>query len=421
MQRNLLPVSGDNEAALTAALESWGDLKPGAGMELVSRLARERRPATAAAIIALAKARLNDEAFVAEINLSDDIFWLQRAKVQALGENRSQAAVAKLLACSSNAQGQNRLLLPWCLDALVQTERPVPPEAFWRYSSDDDPILRAHAIQALTALARRSPGSVPWAAEAVERVMKSYFAHQSEPVADAKLATADFLAALDAAFAVSRLEAIAADPDRSVRLRSRNLLRNSFGQKVAGTAGLVNTGRNYSFYATAVATSRKYWGARLITDRGTCTLRFLSADAPLTVYNFVTLAQQGFFNNLTFPRVVPDFVIQGGDPRNDTDGGPGYSIRCEINELSFVRGSVGMALAGKDTGGSQYFICHSPQPHLDGGYTLFAQVTDGMAVVDRIQLGDRVQRVELIEQGTADARTDAGEQGDAGAKRSGGP
>ncbi|MBP1601179.1 MAG: Peptidyl-prolyl cis-trans isomerase (rotamase) - cyclophilin family, partial [Acidobacteria bacterium] len=110
---------------------------------------------------------------------------------------------------------------------------------------------------------------------------------------------------------------------------------------------------------------------------------------------FIRLAQSGFYNNLTFMRVVPFFVIQGGDPRNDQEGGPGYTLRCEVNMRPFERGSVGMALAGKDTGGSQFFITLSPQPHLDGGYTCFGRVISGMQAADRIIPGDVIRRVRI--------------------------
>ena len=93
--------------------------------------------------------------------------------------------------------------------------------------------------------------------------------------------------------------------------------------------------------------------------------------------------------------MVPGFVIQGGDPRGDGNGGPGYTLRCEIGQRPYGRGAVGMALSGKDTGGSQFFITHSPQPHLDGGYTVFGWVAAGMDVVDKIRPGDVIERVEI--------------------------
>ncbi|HNJ41813.1 MAG TPA: peptidylprolyl isomerase [Acidobacteriota bacterium] len=135
--------------------------------------------------------------------------------------------------------------------------------------------------------------------------------------------------------------------------------------------------------------------ATLKTTKGNIELEFYLEDAPLTVYTFVNLAEKGYFDGLTFHRVVPNFVVQGGDPRGDGNGGPGFQIRCEINQQPYERGSVGMALSGKDTGGSQFFICHSPQPHLDGGYTVFGRVIDGIEVVDRITRGDQILRIEV--------------------------
>ena len=120
-------------------------------------------------------------------------------------------------------------------------------------------------------------------------------------------------------------------------------------------------------------------------------------DAPLTVDNFVKLANSGYFNSVAFHRVVPNFVVQDGDPRGDGNGGPGWSIRDEINTVPYERGAVGMALSGKNTGGSQWFITHSPQPHLDGGYTVFGNVNDeGMKIVDNIVRGDKILKVEIV-------------------------
>ncbi|OFW05745.1 MAG: peptidylprolyl isomerase [Acidobacteria bacterium RIFCSPLOWO2_02_FULL_67_36] len=131
------------------------------------------------------------------------------------------------------------------------------------------------------------------------------------------------------------------------------------------------------------------------TAKGTIEIELAVLDAPETSRNFMALARKGFFNGLQIHRVVPNFVVQDGDSRGDGEGGPGYTIRDELNERPFVRGAVGMALAGPDTGGSQFFIAHSPQPHLDAKYTVFGQVVGGMAVVDRIQQGDVIQRVRV--------------------------
>ena len=107
------------------------------------------------------------------------------------------------------------------------------------------------------------------------------------------------------------------------------------------------------------------------------------------------LAARSYYDGLTFHRVVPDFVAQGGDPRGDGWGGPGFTLRCELSPRRYLRGTVGMALAGKDTGGSQFFITHSMQPHLDGKYTIIGEVVAGMEVVDTLLPGDRILRATL--------------------------
>lgn len=133
------------------------------------------------------------------------------------------------------------------------------------------------------------------------------------------------------------------------------------------------------------------------TQKGNFTIELLPGDAPLTVDNFIKLANAKYFDGLEVHRVVPNFVMQDGDPSGDGSGGPGYSIRCELNTVPFERGAVGMALSGKDTGGSQWFVTHAPQPHLDGGYTVFGKVNEiGMKVVDNIVRGDKILTVRIV-------------------------
>ncbi len=128
---------------------------------------------------------------------------------------------------------------------------------------------------------------------------------------------------------------------------------------------------------------------------GEIRIEFYPEDAPKTVENFVTLAKRGFYDGLTFHRIVPGFVAQGGDPRGDGEGGPGYRIPCEIGHAPYTRGSVGMALSGRDTGGSQFYVTLSAQPHLDGRYTRFGEVVEGMDVVDRLDEGDVMRSVRV--------------------------
>ncbi len=137
-------------------------------------------------------------------------------------------------------------------------------------------------------------------------------------------------------------------------------------------------------------------GQRIVfrTTKGVFAIRLRKDVAPFTALTFYELVRKKFYDGLTFHRVVPDFVIQGGDPRGDGWGGPGFSIRSEWSLINFVRGSVGLASSGKDTEGSQFFITHVSTPHLDGRYTIFATVSSGMEVVDKIQVGDRILSAE---------------------------
>ena len=127
-------------------------------------------------------------------------------------------------------------------------------------------------------------------------------------------------------------------------------------------------------------------------------IEFFPEDAPKTVENFVTLAKKGFYNGLTFHRVVPDFVVQGGCPKGNGTGGPGYQIKAEFNKQKHVRGSVAMARSQHpDSAGSQFYITYGATPHLDGNYTVFGKVVSGMEHVDRIKQGDKMKTVAIEE------------------------
>ncbi|MEL6854442.1 MAG: peptidylprolyl isomerase [Cyanobacteria bacterium J06607_13] len=132
------------------------------------------------------------------------------------------------------------------------------------------------------------------------------------------------------------------------------------------------------------------------TDKGTINLDLFDQDAPNTVANFVKLSKDGFYDGLNFHRVIPNFMIQGGCPHGTGTGGPGYKINCEINPNKHEAGSLSMAHAGKNTGGSQFFICHEAQPHLDGIHTVFGK-TEDMDVVNAIAKGDKIVSVKIEE------------------------
>lgn len=130
------------------------------------------------------------------------------------------------------------------------------------------------------------------------------------------------------------------------------------------------------------------------TSKGTINLNLFDQDAPNTVANFVKLSKDGFYDGLNFHRVIPHFMVQGGCPNGVGNGGPGYQIKCEINPNQHEAGTLSMAHAGKNTGGSQFFICHEAQPHLDGIHTVFGK-TEDMDVVNKIEKGDEIVSVKI--------------------------
>lgn len=144
---------------------------------------------------------------------------------------------------------------------------------------------------------------------------------------------------------------------------------------------------------------KKQYYADIETDKGTIELQLFPENAPKTVNNFVFLAQEGFYDGVSFHRVLSNFVIQGGDPTGTGRGGPGYQFEDETrgNPLKHERGVISMANAGPNTNGSQFFITHSPQPHLDGKHTVFGKVTQGIDVVDAIRQGDKMKKVTIRE------------------------
>jgi len=190
----------------------------------------------------------------------------------------------------------------------------------------------------------------------------------------------------------------AADADADARNAIRDALRELAGRAFADSLERRHSARSAqpASYPPDFAEPPRAKGAVLHTTAGDIEWAFYRDEAPQTVKNFIRLAQRGYFNGLAVHRVVPNFVIQDGDPTGTGSGGPGYTIRCEYNRLRYDPYRVGMALSGKDTGGSQWFITHSPQPHLNGRYTIFARVVRGMEVVARIVQGDRVTKVDIL-------------------------
>lgn len=212
-------------------------------------------------------------------------------------------------------------------------------------------------------------------------------AQKAGTVVDVAPTVAEALMVLDAKEATGELEAWLKSPNASIRQSAAEALSKLSGRPVVAERIELPLNSN------KVQLAGKNAKVTVVTNKGEFEIALFTDDAPLTSANMVALIRKGFFRNLTFHRVVPDFVAQGGDPRGDGNGGPGYAIRCEINHKPYARGVVGMALSGKDTGGSQFFVTAAPQPHLDGRYTAFGEVIRGQEVADSLLEGDAI--VEL--------------------------
>jgi cyclophilin family peptidyl-prolyl cis-trans isomerase len=257
--------------------------------------------------------------------------------------------------------------------------------------ADPDPIVRAVALSWL-----KDHPVIPF--EPIVLALRGAW-NEREP--DARLAAVDALESrarasedeLDA-ITLALLE-LADSPEYLLRRQVIQALL-ALGQD-APPVGAVSSRLGTTEYRTIWLASREPWHAELVTDHGTLQLEIDCPSAPQTCLNFIQLAGQGFYDGLIFHRVVPDFVVQAGDPRGDGWGGPGYSIRDEINPLRFDRGVLGMALSGPHTGGSQFFVTLADQPHLDGGYTAFGRVTEGLDILDQIVQGDRIVGLRPLE------------------------
>ena len=262
------------------------------------------------------------------------------------------------------------------------------PEILLKHLDDPDVIVRGTAADLL--------GDLPPSEANARALIAAFPRTANDPLNDAALSILDSLGKQKSAAANDAIKSALDSRDYLVRRRAVALLKTNGVGDFSSRIGTVQTKNTPADYRRALARAGKKVRAVVTTTKGSFTIELLPEAAPLTVDNFVQLAQRSFFNGITIHRVVPNFVIQDGDPRGDGNGGPAnHQIRCEINEVPYDRAAVGMALSGKDTGGSQWFVTHSPQPHLDGGYTVFGRVIAGMEVVDNIIRGDVIKSIAI--------------------------
>jgi cyclophilin family peptidyl-prolyl cis-trans isomerase len=332
------------------------------------------------------------------IKLQKDDWRAVAAYAQGLGQlGTPRAKTALLDLYSGKASGNlDPRALPEILDQLGALKVEGLKELLIRALKTEDVIVRATAANQIGEQGDSSD-------LVIDALNEAYKTARADKMNDARIAIIEAANKLNRPMNIQVLSDSTRDPDYVVRLKAAELVR---GTKIESPPpaslqiGRVASGHDRAYWKriAQLGLTTKNPFAVIHTKKGDIRIELLAGEAPMTVDNFIQLAHRGFYNGLSFHRVVPNFVIQGGDPRGDGNGGPGYQIRDEINLREYSTGTVGMALSGKDTGGSQFFITHSPQPHLDGGYTIFAQVVAGIEVVNRISRGDVIERVEIIEQ-----------------------
>jgi HEAT repeat protein/cyclophilin family peptidyl-prolyl cis-trans isomerase len=341
-------------------------------------------PAMRAAAITGA-AKLDPEGFLLVISTFDrDPDWSVRVAIaNALGALPADRATTALQDLAND--DDVRVRGP-ALEALARVDAPDLTKRLFDALEAPDFAVRATAARLMGE--RRPEGGAP-------RLSAAFARGESDASPIARTAALMALAKYGGEEAQAVLRKGLADRDWPVRLRAAELLRE-LGQTdaVASRPAVVRQPLE-TFESPRLLRPEYSPHAFIELPHGTIEIELNVVDAPLTSWAFIELARAGFFNGLRIHRLVPNFVIQAGDPRGDGEGGPGYTIRDELSTLPYLRGTVGMALDGRDTAGSQFFITVSPQPHLDGKYTVFGKVVNGFDLLDRVQVWDVIQRVRI--------------------------
>ncbi len=353
---------------------------------LLDRLGDPSPTMRAAAVTALAAIEGDD--FLQVLSGMDaDPDWTVRVAVAtalgALGDGVPESAWKPYL------DDTDRRTWPATMKALAAAKTPEASATVERLLrarlTSEDVIVRATAAE---ILGDAKP------ADAATVLAAAWQASKGDVDTDAKVAVLEALVALKADAAKTALTEALADRDWAVRLKARTMLHTLDPASAAAPERPAGTRLDLPEYV-ALGSPTVSPRAYVDTSKGSFEIALAVVDAPITTHNFARLADRGFFNGLRIHRVVPDFVVQDGDPRGDGNGGPGYTIRDELNDLPYLRGTVGMALSGPDTGGSQWFVTHSPQPHLDAKYTIFGHVVAGMDVVDKLTQDDTIVRIRI--------------------------
>lgn len=367
------------------AVSALAAMKSVPALPYILDLVTDEWPAMRAAAIRAAAAIDPDGFPLVLSGMEPDSHWVVRSAIaETLGTLPAELAHAQL---KPMLEDRDKRVLPAVIDSLVRTKAPDLENVLLAQLKSPEPGVRSAAAR---AIGRLRPGG------AANALREAFRASQDPAMQDARQAALEALVRYGAADAADTVKAALADPDWSMRLRAAALLRELDPSAETVNAIRPAPGAPIVPYDSPLLVEPVVSPHAFIeTTKGTIEIELTVLDAPQTTRNFIALARRNYFNGLQVHRVVPNFVVQDGDPQGDGSGGPGYTIRDELNDRPFVRGTVGMALSGPDTGGSQYFIMHSPAPHLDAKYTVFGYVVNGMDVVDRIQQLDVIQQVRI--------------------------
>src|SRR5260221_6120 len=367
------------------AVSALGMLKTDAALPFVQELLTDDWPPMRGAAVR-ATAAIDPQGFLTVLSgMEPDAYWGVRAAIAgALPAMPPDVAIDRLRAMLDD---QDTRVVPSVIDGLTKLKAPGVDAVLLAQLKAADAGIRGAAARAIGEL---KPAGGPAA------LREAYRAAESDATEDVRDGVLTSLASYGAAEAMDTLKTALADKNWALRLKAAALLR-TLDPSIETTQAIrpAPGGPIAPYDSPGLVDPKVSPHTFLETAKGTIEIELSVLDAPQTTQNFITLARKGYFNGLQIHRVEPNFVIQGGDPRGDGSGGPGYSIRDELNDRPYVRGTVGMGLSGPDTGGSQFFITHSPQPHLDAKYTVFGHVVNGMDVVDKIQQLDVIQRVRI--------------------------
>jgi cyclophilin family peptidyl-prolyl cis-trans isomerase/HEAT repeat protein len=382
-------IVGDPATNLAIRLEAMNTLSSLADARLsdiLVELVTDRTPAIRGTAMRTL-ARVDSDTFTATLSgLDADADWTVRvAQAGALGGLPDGQGFARL---SMMAEDTDVRVVPAVISALASSRAAGAVALIRAKLRAPDVVIRSAAAQALAQLK---------AADAVSDLRTAYAAAAADTAYTARASILAALAQLDAAGTRPLLEEALKDKDWAVRVRAADLLREQkVTEGVAAAMRPATAGADVESAAWKMLVAPPFSPHAFIeTDKGTIEIELAVLDAPITSGSFINLARKGFFDGIRFHRIVPDFVVQGGDPRGDGEGGPGFTLRDELNQRPYLRGTVGMALDWRDTGGSQFFITHSPAPHLDARYTVFGTVVAGMDVVDRLLPWDVIRRVRI--------------------------